>query len=92
VLIQEFAIVITGPLAAADVPAQPPAAGVPTTFARLANALPDLAGVAGALHQKSYTMLPDSSHGPETGESTPRLISVLGGHREAPFVRFDPRS
>lgn len=63
---------------------------VPTTFARLADALPDLVDVADTLREKSYSMLPDSSHGPETGESTPRLISVLEGPRDAPFVRIDP--
>jgi Fe(II)/alpha-ketoglutarate-dependent arginine beta-hydroxylase len=63
---------------------------VPTTFARLADALPDLRDVAGTLGRKSYSMLPDSSHGPETGESTPRLISVLEGRPDAPFVRIDP--
>jgi Fe(II)/alpha-ketoglutarate-dependent arginine beta-hydroxylase len=64
---------------------------VPTTFARLADALPDLADdVVEALYRNHYLMRPDSSHGPETGESTPRVIAVLEGRRDAPFVRIDP--
>jgi Fe(II)/alpha-ketoglutarate-dependent arginine beta-hydroxylase len=68
-----------------------PAPSVATTFGRLHDVYDDLAGdVREALFTRQFSMLPDSSHTADTGETEPRPISVLDGTPSAPIVRIDP--
>lgn len=61
--------------------------GIPTTFARVDD-IELTPATAEKLRQRSFTVVPDSSHMDPT-DKLPR-VAVLSGDRDSPFVRVDP--